>query len=565
MSTFNQEVDSSVIPADAVLLPSEEEEFVFSDEVEQLTLMPHQVEHFNRLSRMLSYLHGVLDTTQTGGGKTYIAMALSLYFGLSIIVVCPSTLRAVWKKLCKRYQVPLIETLSYESLRGTKDGGVSHPFLVRQGDIFYPSETFQLYVRKGVLLVFDECQKFKNGETATLRASHALSRLIVYENLSSRILCLSASPYDKIVHCSSLLKVLGIISRRTLYKYDRQTREYTLTGMREVIRFADRFNPGLSHEMSGFSKRRGAIVKACHEYYVHIIKKVLSSETDAPDTEFELNARNGFYHLAPEEHNYLNISEARLRKAIQYKEGTDGIGEVDLKDADWAKITQALMGLERSKLKLLLRLTLSKLDEDKGNKIVIFVSYINSMDYLLAEFTRRGVSAVMMNGQTSMSKRDQYVSAFQNPSTEVRVFITSPVVGGVGLSLDDQYGYYERTAYAIPNYRFIDLFQACGRIDRSKTKSQPYVRFVYGANSTEGAVMDALARKTLTAREALARGDTVLFPGDFLNYNEDETDVVFLQDANPIYWEDLFRSQPIVNVQVDAQEVLRPVVLGETS
>lgn len=170
----------------------------------------------------------------------------------------------------------------------------------------------------------------------------------------------------------------------------------------------------------------------------------------------------------------------------------------------------------------------------------------------------------MMNGQTSMSKRDQYVSAFQKPSTEVRVFITSPVVGGVGLSLDDQYGYYERIAYAIPNYRFIDLFQACGRIDRSKTKSQPYVRFVYGANSTESAVMDALARKTLTASEALARGDTVLFPGDFLNYNEDETDVVFLQDADPIYWEDLFRSQPIVNVQVDAQEVLSPVVLRDT-
>ena len=152
-----------------------------------------------------------------------------------------------------------------------------------------------------------------------------------------------------------------------------------------------------------------------------------------------------------------------------------------------------------------------------NSKVVIFVTYKTSFVILKEHSEKYGVS--ILNGSVPMKKRDGIVATFQAPNNDVRVIICHPIVGGVGLSLDDQHGGFPRHVFIMPSYNFIDLYQACGRVDRSLTKSVPYIRFVYVLGAElEMMIINALARKSAVSRNASQ--STEVYPGEFESYSE---------------------------------------------
>ena len=71
---------------------------------------------------------------------------------------------------------------------------------------------------------------------------------------------------------------------------------------------------------------------------------------------------------------------------------------------------------------------------DQGDKVIIFVSYLATVDVLRQAFQQLGVKVVTLVGPDSTTKRQAAVDAFQRDA-QARVFITTVAAGGVGITL----------------------------------------------------------------------------------------------------------------------------------
>ncbi len=503
--------------------------------VEKLNLLPHQTDHFTRMLTILKDNFAFLDTSQTGCGKTFTTMKLAQISNYKLLVVCPKSVCSVWNLECKKYGVPLIEAFTYEKLRGVKKQTSPNRYVDRAGNSFRASDIFTQLVGERILLVFDEVHRAKNRATATLAAAHSLVREIVRVNNGSRVACLSASPFDKSEHALSIMKVLGIIMSKGLYEYDRSEREYNLTGMQEVMNYAKRVNPTEAAKISVFPHNAKGINKACYNHFVNIVKPVVSTSMPRPAMRSTFDAKNGYYNMSREDALQVFNGSNALAAATRYNAVTHTIE--DSRPPNFGAITLALMQIEAGKVNTLFRLSVQTLTNDPNSKVIIYAWYKSSMKALLDKFTEIGFPARIMNGDTKQVDRTEIISSFQAPTTKLRVIITSCPVGGVGLTLDDQHGDYPRTSYAVPNYWFIDLFQAGGRTFRVLTKSKATLRFVYGKNATiESQIYDALVRKSNTTKSTLFDSSKVVFPGDLeKEIEEDPSQIYSIYDMNKFF------------------------------
>ncbi|GAF99677.1 unnamed protein product, partial [marine sediment metagenome] len=131
--------------------------------------MDHQKEHFERLVQILGHNFAYLDTSQTGCGKTFTTMKIGKASKLKLFVICPKSVCSVWNIECRKYGVDLVETITYEKLRGTKKQlKVCDGYINRNHNHFRASDKFTALCGKKILLVFDEVHRVKNRATATL-------------------------------------------------------------------------------------------------------------------------------------------------------------------------------------------------------------------------------------------------------------------------------------------------------------------------------------------------------------------------------------------------------------
>lgn len=96
---------------------------------------------------------------------------------------------------------------------------------------------------------------------------------------------------------------------------------------------------------------------------------------------------------------------------------------------------------------------------------------------------------LLLNGSTRQNDRDVIVSKFQESNNDRRLLITSAVVGGVGLSLDDQNGGFPRTTIVMPLGNYIDYKQTLGRTYRRNTKSNSKVVIAQPYEEIKGTYM----------------------------------------------------------------------------
>lgn len=491
---------------------------VVKTESKSLSLLEHQGAHFTRVSEILAQHFAYLDTSETGCGKTFIAMKLAEIYKYKLFVIAPKGVCSTWKNECAQHGIDLIEAMSYEKLRGFERQTNPNTYVIRNGSRFTATNYFKTLVNGKILLIFDEVHRLKNRKTASLAAAHSLVKEIVKLNCGSRIAGLSASPFDKPEHAFSIMKALGVVLSDELYDYDRSEKVYNLIGMKEIMSYSRRIDSNLADRLSGFMVNRGGINKASFKYFQKIIKVGLSSSMPRPKIKSNFDAKNGYYIMPPEDDKIIVKGAENLARAVRFDPTT---GRITRETPDFGAITAALMMLERGKINTLFRLGFETLIRVPNSKIIIYVWYKNTMQQLLKLFKDELVDANVMNGDTKQSERDKITKTFQQANLNSRVLITSCPVGGVGLTLDDQIGKYPRFTFCNPNYRFIDLYQAGGRTYRVKTKSNATVRFVYSKNAqVETRIYDALVRKGNTTRSVLHKGDDVVLPGDLPRYEE---------------------------------------------
>src|SRR5690606_34435148 len=133
------------------------------------------------------------------------------------------------------------------------------------------------------------------------------------------------------------------------------------------------------------------------------------------------------------------------------------------------------------------------LENDPNCKVVIFVSYTETITKLALSL--QDYSPLLLFGDIKEKDRPRLVNTFQNDPNH-RLLIGNLKVGGDSIDLHDTHGGQPRRMYIVPNYSIIDLHQGTGRIYRDGSRSDAYIRFVYGKVAhKETSILDALSRK----------------------------------------------------------------------
>src|SRR6185503_6643846 len=83
-------------------------------------LRPWQLRPANRLLEILRQNDSALDGSDTGVGKTYIAVAVALALDLPTLVVCPKISISAWRHVAENHFNDKLSIANYESIRTGK-------------------------------------------------------------------------------------------------------------------------------------------------------------------------------------------------------------------------------------------------------------------------------------------------------------------------------------------------------------------------------------------------------------------------------------------------------------
>ena len=82
-----------------------------------IQLRDYQQAHYARVRDIVTKYTAYVDTSDTGAGKSIIALKLAHDLGVPVMIVCPTSMVNVWNNLVKTYHIPYIDILSYVSSR----------------------------------------------------------------------------------------------------------------------------------------------------------------------------------------------------------------------------------------------------------------------------------------------------------------------------------------------------------------------------------------------------------------------------------------------------------------
>ena len=504
------EVTIGEVTKDEVTIGEVKKEEVKKDNV--LRLRTSQTKHFIRVVNILKESFAYIDTSQMGTGKTFIVMAVAAHYKLPILVIAIKSAMDMWKRETEKYNIPLLGVITFQTLRGNDRSGCNHPYLTRENGEYHPTSELMELIKSKILIVFDETHKLKNPGTAQSRAGHCLVKEVVRQNSGSRVALLSATPIDKPEHIEPFCKLAGIVTRDKMYEFPSRNNP-VLLGMKQVVNKCMEINPDETNRIANnvSSADKSQMQSILYNLYIKVLRDQITSSMPKLIIDAEQDLANGFYKMLPDDILAVNTGLNAISRSIT---------DVDKKSSFWATITKSMKIVEFGKLRTLIRLAKESLNNNEDCQVILFVWYSYSIEYLaehLAEYC-----PMIMVGKTSSDNRTDVIKRFQSDNNTNRLIIANTAVGGTGISLDDQFGNRPRFVFGIPNYNITDLHQATGRIYRQNTKSKAVVRFIYSyVYRDETKLLDSLAKKSLTMKEAAGNSDDIKYPGEYVEFKED--------------------------------------------
>lgn len=335
----------------------------------KMKLRRHQTDHFKRMCEILQTHPVAFDYSKPGRGKTIIAGAISSYYHMPMLIVCPAIAEEkVWTAEAWKYGWNIIDIISFDRLRGQYGKDCRHIYFDRNAEgVFTATDKLRRLLDSGVLIVIDEVSKLKNPKTGMKQVVHHLIREIVrscnrlYSDMSgtdvpnsstinsnltderqkstagefsstqhknkavsSRAVLLSAMPCDKPYHFSCLCQILGLTMHENMYRHNNSTKMYELMGYKDIVNWCSHMNPKntdlVLNNYSLVNKR--SIPEIIMRLYDKVIRDVLSS--CMPSDFIPSNCiKNGFYAVSPEDVKILNNLQTELIKNVDNKVSND--------------------------------------------------------------------------------------------------------------------------------------------------------------------------------------------------------------------------------------------------
>jgi len=415
------------------------------------------------LVKILASEQVALDASDTGAGKTYVALDVMRTLNKRPLVICPRSGQTSWRRVAASFGVPLLDVITSQRLI------YKNPYYIKKA-WGIPDDS---------IIIWDEIHMGTSGPTT--KTTEALGRTKVYK---VPVLALSATIAD------SPLKLRGLGFLLGLHDYNNASFK------RWCLNHGCYPSPFAYGKLEFSKSRKGkvALAKIHTEISDRMVRLRREEIPDFPDGLIcsklvDLDKRD-----TKEINKIYEEMDERLKRPAA--------NELVLRG-------QAREKTECYKVPAMVELVKEALDA--GTSPVIFVNYHSSRKALVAALEESGIKNVSQ--VYGARDNDPDIDAFQSNKNHVCVVITA--AGGASINLHDLNS-RPRVSYITPGDSAVHLKQAFGRIHRTGGSSVVQT-LLLAANTVEEKVHRNVQRKIMnisTLNDGLELTDSDLVVGD---------------------------------------------------
>ena len=437
-------------------------------------LLLYQQPHLIKLLQSVQKNMVSLDTSDTGTGKTYTAIALCKMLRLKPFIICPKSVIFSWLAVAKLFEVEIIGISNYEMVKAGNHytnafEKVKCSYLTKKEVIIKNKKriTSFLYnqnLPESSIVIFDEAHKCKNVETGNS------SIMQCFLNQGIKILLISATLTDKIQTFAVFGVMFGLYEKHNLFG--------TWIKQQKIINTIKYINNPLFKGDCDNTTSNNISLDIIHNTLfpafgsrmkIDELGDLFPSNNISSDCYYMEN-----YKKVDEEYMEINYCMNRLKVKEYY---TVALG----------RLIRARQRIELLKLPTFIEIIEEGLENNFS--VVVFVNFKETQDQLMFHLK---TSCRIAGGQT-MEERQANIDLFQ--TNKSRIIISTSQAGGVGISLHDLDGRFPRMSVISPTWSGQDLVQILGRVHRAGGKSPVIQKIVYCAKSYEGEICKILKKK----------------------------------------------------------------------
>lgn len=456
----------------------------------------YQKAHIENIIDSLEKYRFFIDNSETGLGKTYTCCTSAKKKNKKLFVVCPKSTIPSWRSVAKTIGVEIVDIMTYERLRGNGKT-VTHDYLEYTQPRIMEC-TPKLKTLADTLFVFDEFHKCKNNSIQS-KVVTKMTRFIRSEMACANLAFLTATVYSDVANSWNIFRSMGMTKHDVMYDSEKG-----MLGYRDVLRFAQSINSDV-HTNLGVSRNDRVLLKDIHRMMTTVI---------FPEVMFSMVASKMDYEIE----NKCVIATKNVTKAINGLYSTAVAHINSTEQTSMGYLRRIMHVIEVLKAPYVASLARRALNENENNKVVIFVNYIDVMNYMNSELEE--YNPVLLHGSVCTEERKRVIAQFNDPNTDHRVFISVMSAGGTGISLHDTDGRFPRTTLIMPEYNLINIKQSIGRTIRMGVKSKANVQIVYFSNGSEDEgvnevkLIDSICKKSKVMKETSTDKDERIFPDE---------------------------------------------------
>lgn len=411
----------------------------------QEKLYDYQILHVQNLIGSLNNNNIALDTSDTGCGKTYCALALCKQLNLNPIIICPKSIISNWRNISNIFKIKPVFICNYETLRlgkyYIKNDRIKCPYL----DFNKEEKSFKWKnIKSNNIIIFDEVHFCKKKKT--------LNGKLLISSLPFKKLLLSATLIEDISSFEIFTYILGWC--KNIHK----TRSYLIA------------------ETNHFNSFNFISKKLYPKYAARISIKDLGDKFPKNNIIIDSYSDNNF-KLIDEEYKKIKKYYEKL------EEKEDGKNKINL----LTNISYSRQKIELYKLEIIIDLV----KQYKENKfsIVIFVNFNKSLE-MLSKLLKTNC---VICGKQTLEQRKININNFQ--INKENVIICNISAGGQSINLHDELGNHPRVTLIVPSFSSTQLIQALGRIHRATSKSPATQRVIFCSDTVEVHIAKKLKAK----------------------------------------------------------------------
>jgi len=399
----------------------------------------------------------ILNTSDTGTGKTVVACATAKQLGCKFVIVAPLIVHDAWKRTIEAFGI------------SKQFVGIVNPERLLYKNDFYKKRGHSWNIPTGAIVIWDEVHRGASGyKTQTTQA------LAMLKAFKVPVMPMSATVAD------SPLKLRGVGYLLGLHKYEwRDFRDW-------AHKYGCYYDKRYMKEtfVKGVYAQR--YMKQIHELISDRMVRIrIEDLKDFPESQLLAN----LYTLKDKYVKEIHDIYAEMREEV--KENPSNI------------LTARLRARQRTELiKVPLLRDLGTEAHEEKHSPVFFVNFRDSAEALHRELEAEGIPTGIIIGQQKEKERTKMKDAFQDNKLQAMVCTQA---GGLGIDLHDVKQERPRRSFITPSDNAVHMVQSLGRIRRSGG-TDVVQTFVLIAGTVEEKIHASLTQK-LSNIETLNDGD----------------------------------------------------------